>query len=90
VATPHISAVAALMPENNPNLTQAQVEELMKATALKVPDAGERTVYDFIMLRATMRPACTPKHGTPLVVIKPVIHWELICFRPRQRCWALR
>jgi subtilisin family serine protease len=46
MAAPHISAVAALMLEKNPELNQWQIQMLMKATALEVPSTGERTVYD--------------------------------------------
>lgn len=40
MATPHVSAVAALMLEKNPSLTQAQVESIMKGTALPIPDSA--------------------------------------------------
>jgi subtilisin family serine protease len=47
MATPHVAAVAALMLQKNPALTQAQVEATLKGTALPVPDAGSRDFYDF-------------------------------------------
>jgi len=45
MATPHVSAVAALMLEKNPALTQAEVEDIMKSTALYIPP-GSMTVWD--------------------------------------------
>ncbi|MEX2149363.1 MAG: S8 family serine peptidase [Steroidobacteraceae bacterium] len=37
MAAPHTAAVAALMLEKNPSLTQAQVENILKSTALSFP-----------------------------------------------------
>jgi subtilisin family serine protease len=37
MAAPHVTATAALMLEKNPALTQAQVESILKATALPIP-----------------------------------------------------
>jgi subtilisin family serine protease len=45
MATPHVAALAALMLEKNPGLTQAQVETFMESTALKL-NAGSATVFD--------------------------------------------
>ena len=45
MATPHVSAVAALLLEKNPGLVQGQVEALLKSTALPIPP-GSATVYD--------------------------------------------
>ena len=45
MATPHVSAVAALMLQKNPTLTQTQVEFKMKSTALPIAP-GSMTVYD--------------------------------------------
>jgi len=47
MATPHVSAVAALMLEKNPTLNQAQVESIIKATALPIPP-GSMTVWDLV------------------------------------------
>jgi len=47
MATPHVSAVAALMLEKNPTLNQAQVENIIKTTALPIP-AGSMTVWDLV------------------------------------------
>ena len=47
MATPHTSAVAALMMQKNPALTQAQVETILKNTALALPPAGSRDIFDF-------------------------------------------
>jgi subtilisin family serine protease len=46
MATPHVVAVAALMLQKDPSLTQSQVETIMKATALTVPSSGTRQVYN--------------------------------------------
>jgi subtilisin family serine protease len=45
MATPHVAATAALLLEKNPNLTQAQVEEILKTTALPIAP-GSAMVYD--------------------------------------------
>jgi subtilisin family serine protease len=46
MATPHVAAVAALMLQENPSLDQAQVESILKSTALPVPNSGSRNIYD--------------------------------------------
>jgi hypothetical protein len=46
MATPHVAAVAALMLQKNPDLTQAQVESILKSTALAIPDTGSRDIWD--------------------------------------------
>jgi subtilisin family serine protease len=45
MATPHVSAVAAQMLEKNPTLDQAEVESIMKSTALPIA-AGTMSVWD--------------------------------------------
>jgi len=47
MASPHVAAVAALMLQKNPTLTQAQVETIIKSTALPVPPNGNRDIFDF-------------------------------------------
>jgi subtilisin family serine protease len=47
MATPHVAAAAALVLEKNPALTQSQVEEILKNTALDLPEAGSRNFFDF-------------------------------------------
>ncbi len=47
MATPHVAAVVALMLEKNPTLTAAEVEAILKDTALPMPDTASRMVYDF-------------------------------------------
>lgn len=47
MATPHVAAVVALMLEKNPALTAAEVEAILKGTALPMPDTASRMVYDF-------------------------------------------
>ena len=37
MAAPHVSGTAALMLEKNPSLTQVQVEEILKSTAIPIP-----------------------------------------------------
>lgn len=46
MATPHVSAVIALMLQKNPNLAQEEVEGILKSTALSIPP-GSMTVYDY-------------------------------------------
>ncbi len=46
MATPHVASVAALMLEKDPSLTQAQIESILKATALSMPDTGSRNIWD--------------------------------------------
>lgn len=45
MATPHVTSVAALMLEKNPHLNQAQVEAILKVTALPIAP-GSATVFD--------------------------------------------
>ena len=46
MASPHVASVAALMLEKNPGLAQAQVEAILKATAVTIPASGSQLVYD--------------------------------------------
>jgi len=46
MASPHVASVAALMLEKNPGLAQAQVEAILKATALTIPASGSRPIFD--------------------------------------------
>jgi len=46
MATPHVSAVIALMLQKKPNLTQGEVESILKSTALYIPP-GSMEVYDY-------------------------------------------
>ena len=48
MATPHVSAVAAQMLEKDPTLTQAEVEHIMKTTALPIPAATNYMYYDIV------------------------------------------
>jgi hypothetical protein len=41
-----VAAVAALMLQHDPSLGQAQVESILKSTALAVPNSGSRNIYD--------------------------------------------
>jgi subtilisin family serine protease len=47
MATPHVASVAALLLSKDPTLTQSQVENILKSTALDFPDTGSRLFYDF-------------------------------------------
>ena len=47
MATPHVSAVAALMLEKKRQLVQSQVESILKSTALSIPAKGSQYIYDF-------------------------------------------
>jgi subtilisin family serine protease len=47
MATPHVASVAALMLQKNPGLTQAQVEALLKASALPIAAVNTQVVFDF-------------------------------------------
>lgn len=47
MSAPHVTSLAALMLQKNPSLTQAQVESILKATALAIPPADSRSVFDF-------------------------------------------
>ncbi|MGQ0429817.1 MAG: S8 family peptidase [Gammaproteobacteria bacterium] len=47
MATPHVASVAALVLEKNPALSQAQVEALLKGSALPIPAVGSRLIFDF-------------------------------------------
>ena len=46
MATPHVASVAALMLQKNPTLTQAEVETILKTTALPIPASGSRIIFD--------------------------------------------
>jgi subtilisin family serine protease len=48
MAAPHITAIAALLLEKNPNLMQEDIENILKDSALPIP-AGCRTVWDLIV-----------------------------------------
>jgi len=45
MATPHVSAVAALMLQKNPSLNQASIESILKTTALPIPHNTLMTIY---------------------------------------------
>jgi subtilisin family serine protease len=46
MAAPHVAAVSALLLQVNPSLTQAQVEGILKGTALGIPASGSRDIWD--------------------------------------------
>jgi subtilisin family serine protease len=46
MATPHVASVAALMLEKDPNLTQGDIESILKSTTLAIPDTGSRNIWD--------------------------------------------
>jgi subtilisin family serine protease len=47
MATPHVASLAALMLQKNPTLTQAQVENILKNSALPLAQSGSRAIFDF-------------------------------------------
>ena len=46
MATPHVASAAALLLQADSSLTQAQVENILKTTALTIPSAGTRSIWD--------------------------------------------
>jgi subtilisin family serine protease len=52
MATPHVSAVAALLWSWNPDLTNVQIREAMQATALDLGDPGRDVHYGFGLVQA--------------------------------------
>ncbi len=46
MATPHVSAVSALLLEVDPTLTQSDVEYILRSTALTMPATGSRDIWD--------------------------------------------
>jgi subtilisin family serine protease len=46
MAAPHVSALAAMLLEKKPTLTQVDVDAILKSTALAIPATGTRVVYD--------------------------------------------
>ncbi len=46
MATPHVVSVAALMLQKNPTLDQAQVENILKSSALPIPNSGSQNIWD--------------------------------------------
>jgi subtilisin family serine protease len=47
MATPHVAGVVAMMLQKNPNLRQAQVQAILRSTALAMPSGGARVIFDF-------------------------------------------
>jgi subtilisin family serine protease len=47
MATPHVTGVAAQMLQKDPGLDQAQVEEILKGTALAIPAPSSMTIWDY-------------------------------------------
>jgi subtilisin family serine protease len=47
MATPHVASAAALLLEKDPTLTQAQIENKLKSTALPIPSTGTQHIFDF-------------------------------------------
>lgn len=47
MASPHVASLAALIVQKNPALTQAQVEAILKSTALAMPSSGSRAIFNF-------------------------------------------
>jgi len=47
MATPHVASLTALLLQKNPGLDQAGVETILRTSALPVPTAGSRDIFDF-------------------------------------------
>lgn len=47
MASPHVAGAAAMLLERDPSLTQAQVESVLKSSALAVAPSGTRAISDF-------------------------------------------
>jgi hypothetical protein len=47
MATPHVASAAALLLQKDASLTQAQIETILKSTALPIPSTGTQHIYDF-------------------------------------------
>ena len=52
MATPHVSAVAALIWSWNPSLTNVQIREAMQLTALDLGDPGRDVYYGYGLVQA--------------------------------------
>ena len=46
MATPHVAAAAALLLEKHKTLKQADVERILKSTALEIPATGSKAIWD--------------------------------------------
>ena len=46
MATPHVAAVSALILEKNPSLMAADVENILKASALLIPSSGAKNIWN--------------------------------------------
>ena len=46
MATPHVAAAAALLLEKDPTLTQPEIEDILKYTAVAIPVIGSRDIWD--------------------------------------------
>ena len=46
MASPHVAATAALLLQKDPSLTQAQVEAILKSTALPLASNDTRYIFD--------------------------------------------
>jgi subtilisin family serine protease len=46
MATPHVTSISALLLQANPSLQQADVESILKATALPIPASGSVVVHN--------------------------------------------
>lgn len=46
MATPHVASTAALLLQKNKNLTQSDIEAILKATALTIPNMGSQDIWD--------------------------------------------
>jgi subtilisin family serine protease len=63
MATPHVASAAALLLQVDPTLTQYEVDQILKDTALTLPSSGSRDIWDNTVA-ATMS-WDTDCYGTP-------------------------
>jgi subtilisin family serine protease len=59
MAAPHVTATAALMLQKNPALQQADVDTILKASALPIPNTGSQRIFDGTLpVTVTWDPDC--------------------------------
>ncbi len=64
MATPHVASVAALILEKNPTLTAADVQNILRTSALPIPNTGSVTIRDNTVITNPPLTWNTDCHGT--------------------------